>query len=284
MRCSVQPEKEPKKSDFKCFYGDPYRRASFKHALFELLSCSFSFVFFHAVVLLAAAAWASASTLALKDGARKDDSKPTVLVRISTPVSVTSSVCSNCADSFPSTVTPVQSSGQRSSAYVPFSSNNEPARCQGRGRGNGPESGSGPRGWAGVGAAEMGRGRGAGRGRGCGRGDGLECAPSLIMGSMVKTCPAFITPTALFSASFERSTEAGQSRGHAAWAHKPTRSARTFVVRNVWRGVEEPGSGETPTRPDQPRMHRPPLCPRPTPAPPRALPSALDPHTPSTHV
>jgi hypothetical protein len=62
-------------------------------------------------------------------------------VRMSQPVSVTSSVCSNCADHKPSDVTAVQLSGHDTSRQ----------------------------------------------------------APSDIMGSMVKVCPAFITPTAEFS-------------------------------------------------------------------------------------
>lgn len=41
------------------------------------------------------------------------------LVKISTPVSVTNNVCSNCADSSPSTVTAVQLSGQHLSRQLP---------------------------------------------------------------------------------------------------------------------------------------------------------------------
>jgi len=45
------------------------------------------------------------------------------LVKMSTPVSVTNNVCSNCADNNPSTVTAVQLSGQHLSRQLPAISN-----------------------------------------------------------------------------------------------------------------------------------------------------------------
>ena len=138
--------------------------------------------------------------------------------------------------------------------------------------GSGP--GPGPRGWAGVG---VGDGAAA-------EGMGLECAPSLIMGSMVKTCPAFITPTALFSASFERSSKAGQSPWPCCLGAQTDKAFTYFRSAECLARCGRAWKWRKPTRPDQPRMHRPALCPRPSPAPPRALPSALGPHAPSTHV
>jgi len=44
---------------------------------------------------------------------------PKRLVKMSTPVSVTNNVCSNCADNNPSTVTAVQLSGQHLSRQLP---------------------------------------------------------------------------------------------------------------------------------------------------------------------
>lgn len=119
-------------------------------------------------------------------------------VRISQPVSVTSSVCSNCAERFPSLVTAVQPSGHVSSCQPPANRNH--ASCQlltnsSPPKGNEKSLQSALQDTTSILFHHYLRANKSNYLTLL-----LNCSPSQIIGSMVNTWPGFMTPTALFSA------------------------------------------------------------------------------------
>lgn len=69
----------------------------------------------------------------------------------------------------------------------------------------------------------------------------MDCVPVLIIGSMVKVCPGFMTPTALFSGVQRGNRGCGWVGVHGNMQKQRGVSGRlTAVVWNIWDSVEKP--------------------------------------------